>query len=435
MSELEKKFEPTEIYKDKLEDVRKLPQETEELKAEKKEKAKEFRMEVMLDNARLMANLTAQLEWNPWSTTEDLQNSTNKTAEFLAHPEVVKNFINDLHTVKTRVESVLDKAGNRDFAAYQVYKQLIKNNSLEYEPRGKIKVDMSYPLAVMLFVEDSKDFNMIDSRENIGGFYRASATFSFGEQELNIPVIVVKGEFRSVNKAPAIKRVEDHEKGHAEHERLISSLNASGRKVVWFKAQPKAKTVTSLKELANTKQPEKTKEFEQILNYALEKAKDEILAELKASSYEAGKYMANLKKRGGVYDYFSGLGIAPDTQMYRDLWAAYEKKLDDAFKSLNFLLIIYKLWSLDYRFEVIRWVMVQIPLKDWAQQINKSGFKKEAEMLYALMIERSQMLISNGKISPALEEMIKQINADQWRSFIPIIKKYQNTFSNINLKK
>lgn len=424
MSKFEKKFEPTESYKDKLEDIRKLPQETEELRVEKKERAKELRMEVMLDNARLMANLTAQLEWNPWSTTEDLQNSTNKTAEFLAHPEVAQNFINDLHTVKTRVESVLDKAGNRDSAAYKVYKQLIKNKSLEYEPRGKIKVDMSYPLAVMLFVEDSKDFNMIDSRENIGGFYRASATFSFGEQELSIPVIVVKGEFRSVNKAPAIQRVENHEKGHAEHERLISSLNASGRKVVWFKTLPNAKTVTSLKELANTKQPEKTKEFEQILYYALEKAKDEILAELKASSYEVGKYISNLKKRGGVYDYFSGLGIATNSQLYKDLWAAYDKKLDDAFKSLNFLLIIYKLWSFKYRFEVIRWVIAQIPLKDWAKQINESGFKKEAELLYELMIKKSKMLIQNGQISPALEEMTRQINADQWRSFIPIIKKY-----------
>jgi hypothetical protein len=161
-----------------------------------------------------------------------------------------------------------------------------------------------------------------------------------------------------------------------------------------------------------------------------EKAKDEILAELKASSYEVGKYISNLKKRGGVYDYFSGLGIATNSQLYKDLWTAYEKKLDDAFKSLNFLLIIYKLWSLNFRFEVIRWVMTQIPLKDWAKQINESGFKKEAEMLYELMIKKSKMLIQIGQINPALEEMIRQINADQWRSFIPIIKKYKSNTIN-----
>jgi hypothetical protein len=43
MSEFEKKFEPTESYKNKLEDIRKLPQETEELKLEKKRKSKRIK--------------------------------------------------------------------------------------------------------------------------------------------------------------------------------------------------------------------------------------------------------------------------------------------------------------------------------------------------------------------------------------------------------
>ncbi len=430
MNEFEKKFEPTEAYKTKLEKIRHLPQDSEDARAEKKERAKEFRMEVMLDNARLMSNLTAQLEWNPWSTTEDLQHSVNKTAEFLAHPEVAQGFINDLQAAKTRVESVLDKAENKKITAHQIYQQLIRGKSSDYEPRGKIEVDMSYPLAVMLFVENDKDFEMIDPRENVGGFYRASVTFISGVPEVSAPVIVVRGQFRSFDKAPAIRRIEDHEKGHAEHDRLMSSLNTSGRKAVWFKSRPDFKTVTSLiggaglKELGSAKQPEIADEFEKVLNYALERAKDEILAELKAAPYDLGKHIENLKRRGGVYDYFSGLGIAPSTQVYKDLWATYNKKLDEAVKALNFLLTTYKIWSFRYRFEVIRWVMAQIPLKDWSKQINESGFKKEAEMLLDLSNQRGKMLIQDGKVSPALNEVTRQINADQWRSFIPVIEGY-----------
>ncbi len=430
MNESGKKFELTQSYKTKLEKVRRLSQDTEDEKTEKRERAKEFRMEAMLDNARLMANLTAQLEYNPWSTKEDLEHSVNKTAEFLAHPEVAQNFINDLQAAKTRVESALGKPENKKNAAYQIYQQLIRAENSDYDPKGKIEVDMSYPLAVMLFVENDKDFEMIDPRENVGGFYRASMTFTLGVPEVTAPVIVVRGQLRSFEKVPAIRRIEDHEKGHAEHERLVSSLNISGRKAVWFKSRPYFKTITSLvggaelKELNSANQPEIAGEFEKVLNYALERAKDEILAELKAAPYVIAKHIENLKRRGGVYDYFFGLGIAPGTQAYKDLWMAYNKKLDKAVKSLNLLLTTYKIWSFGYRFEVIRWVMAQIPLKDWSKQINESGFKKEAEMLFDLMSQRGQMLIQDGKSSTALEKVIQQINTDQWRSFIPIIEKY-----------
>jgi hypothetical protein len=446
MNEFEKKFEPTEAYKTKLEKIRRLSQDTEEARAEKKEQAKEFRMEVMLDNARLMSNLTAQLEWNPWSTTEDLQHSTNTTAEYLAHPEVAQNFINDLQAAKTRVELVLGKPENKEITAQKIYQELISGKSSDYEPKGKIEVDLTYPLAIMLFVENIEDFEMIDPRENVGGFYRASHTFVSGVPEVSAPVIVIKGQFESPNKAPATRRtatrrIVKHEKGHAEHERLISSLKTSRRKTVWFKSQPNLLTLIDLvggywlKESGSAKQPEIAKEFEIVLNYALARAKDEILAELKATPDDVRGHIKNLKRQGGVYDYFLGLDISTDTQVYKDLWSAYNKKLDEAVKSLNLLLNIYSMWSLGYRCKAIRWVMAQVPLKDWSKQINESGFKKEAEMLLELMKQTNGMLTQDGKLSPALNKVIHQINTHQWHSFIPIIERYLEENSTVTRPK
>lgn len=65
-------FEQTEKYRNKLKEIRREPQGTREENVKKKEHAREFRMEVMLDNARLMEALTVRLEYNSWSEKDGL---------------------------------------------------------------------------------------------------------------------------------------------------------------------------------------------------------------------------------------------------------------------------------------------------------------------------------------------------------------------------
>ncbi len=426
----ETELKSTEHYTAQLKKIRRKPQNTEKQKIEKREKAREFRMDVMLDNARLMLHLTNQLEYKPWSTANDLKLSTNTIAKYLAHPETAKHFINILIATKERVGKLIKDLGKPTEVAKKIYKYLIKYNKINYQPKGEIEIDLSYPLAIMLYVSDSEDFKMFDHNNNSIGLYSPSAVFDSKRVLSVVPIIVVNGGYETSNKPHEVSRIEEHEKGHAEYEMLVYTLKYTTIENTLFKFPYNSKEVLSKldghyqAEKSET-DPAKTPEFSIVLNYVLEQAKNEILAEFKAAPDILDKHINQLKLPGGSYDYFANLGINPNSQAYKDLREAYNKHLDEAYNALNFLFNSYSQWSLFTRYEIIRWVMAQIPLKDWGRQINETGFQKEAIMLLELKKEWNKDLESNNGINPKLRKTTEKISENQWLSFIPIIEKYK----------
>ncbi|GEM_PF-3168974 len=420
-------FEQTGKYKNNLEAIREEPQDTEGEKAKKKEHAREFRMEVMLDNARLMRDLTARLEYNPWSAKEDLMGMTKENAEFLAHPEVAETFVDDLLASKKRVEDLIENKehlraeGLRIPIAEILYRELIGSSSpWDYKLKGRVSIDASYPLAIILYVENDEDFKKIDSRTNIGGFYRASNpdyNFVLGKSS-EFPLIVVKG--RSVKKAPGARGslVEEHEHGHAEHERLMSALKKAERKVVWV--GPKILSPAIIYRLKDGSRPEsRDKDTNDVLDYALERAKDELLAEFRAVG--SLRQHANLIIQKGVYDYFYQNGFDHGTEIYNELWKKYKEILDLAVMVADHLLEAYRKFGLQERIGLVRWVLAQIPIRDWNTQLPESAFWEEAEGLRSIS---ARSVINNKDVQAAFEEFTEGIRKDQNHSFLPQINQF-----------
>lgn len=430
-------FESTKKYQNRIEEVRSKPQNTYDEAYEKKEEAQELRMEVMLDNARLMQELTVLFEYSGWATEEELGDIVKRSAEYLAHPEVAQAFIQDLIDTRDRVYDVLGKMREKHKGeeATFLYNQLTINKSKTYLPKGRIALDKSYPLALVLFVENSEDFAMIDCRENIGGFYRASQPYvSYYpiSDSVQFPVIVIKGYLPEHRGQPGEERIEQHEKGHAENERFKKSLQKVERKAVWLKTQIPIPQIIGQLNLFY-KIPERVKgkssvehlpQWSVVMDYALERAKDELLAEFTYSG-QMQSHLNSLQKKGGVYDYFAALGIKPDSELYNDLWKKYDENLNEAVKTTYTLLASYRKFSLDVRMEQMRWVLAQIPMRDWDKQIRKSAFLKEALWLSQIEKENTQgSEEERKKTREPYNDLSLYLASHQKHSFIPQIKKY-----------
>ncbi|OGN10363.1 MAG: hypothetical protein A3J46_01775 [Candidatus Yanofskybacteria bacterium RIFCSPHIGHO2_02_FULL_41_11] len=424
-------FKQTEKYKEKLEQIRREPQETSEEKDAKREHAREFRMEVMLDNARLMQDLTSQLAYNFWATKEHLAISVEKFAQFLAHPEVVETFIDDLLATQKKVLEMVNRRSAEQggkHVAQSFYQELVRDKFEQYKFHGKMELDASYPLALILYVENEEDFKRIDPRKNIGGFYNSSiSVFDFTSgQTIKFPMIVIKGS-RENNVQSGLVTVEEHEKGHAEHKRLQSTLKTAERKVVWLDLdRPSQIEIDWLKNSWIKDQEKKYVRdyFDKIVVYALERAKDEILAEFKVTG--SLDYIFNLLNKEGVYDYFKELGIDTDSELYKDLWREYENKISPAYKAANRVVAAYKIFGLSERIDLMRWVLGQIPLKDWDKQITNSAFWEEADKLFYYFKEKSlldESRFKQLKLAEAQEQCIDELKRNQSGSLLPYINK------------
>ncbi|MBU0670825.1 hypothetical protein KKF29_01550, partial [Patescibacteria group bacterium] len=101
-------MEKSPQYRERLQTIRSLPQKTEAEAGEKKEQAKLFRMEVLLDNAQCTRLVTNALLENPAIEPEELEQIA-QTSEFLAHPEVMDAYIKQLIETRDRVMAGIEK--------------------------------------------------------------------------------------------------------------------------------------------------------------------------------------------------------------------------------------------------------------------------------------------------------------------------------------
>lgn len=88
----------------KLEEVRRMPQETEKESAEKREAASWLRMEVMLDNAKCARVMVQALEENPKITVAEMQAQVARQANII-YPEVATAFAAELKKRREEIET------------------------------------------------------------------------------------------------------------------------------------------------------------------------------------------------------------------------------------------------------------------------------------------------------------------------------------------
>lgn len=405
----------TEKYIADLSKVRSMPQESDSEKSEKKEQARELRMEIMLDTARLLESLTAQLEYNSWATAEDLKKSVSKSAEYLAHPEAVEDYINSLQHTKKRVETVLNLFTDKE-PGQQIYSLL---KSPDHVQQGEVYLDTSYPLAVTLFVKDPSDFANLNAKEGSIGFHSKKRNYSFisNGHKINVeaPLIVIRDDMDSKEG----QRIKKHESAHAHHTNLMSLEESGAAKLIWLRRPIESITVKGLISGYKHGEDHGSKEFKDCVNYALACAKDEILAKLHDDPDSLNERIKTIQTKGSIYDYFKDLGIPANEELYKDIWETYSILLNPAVRMFTKLTNIYKKMSLKSRLSLMRWVFIQIPIQEWEEQLDNSGFLEEAERLASLQAKTEKPTEAGTQ---KYLEVLTKIRQNQDHSLNPILK-------------
>ena len=145
-----------------------------------RQEAKLFRMEVMLDNAKLTRFLFELIEKKPETTIEELRLAAEQS-DLVAHPVILESFFTNLENNRQRVLQMVDQYGEMNQAVGEDLGQTLfryaikKNGYYAGGPGGRIIYDNSYSLSLTLFFSDSNDFAKVDSRKNIAGFYSHDA--------------------------------------------------------------------------------------------------------------------------------------------------------------------------------------------------------------------------------------------------------------------
>ncbi len=419
-------METKPFYDFELEKLKFLSDKTPEEKSEKLEQIKIFRMEVMLDSAKCAEQFTNQITENPHMSLLEFQ-STMMDSKYLAHPEVVQRFALELDRTRKVVLSTIDKlkesaeANNVDSGS-ELFSLLAQTRTGKFaEPAMPPVLDETYPLALSLEIRSIFDYNkIVGPGSAAGGFYSENKNVydrnSF--DLISFPLIVVHNQPRKRHDETLLA-ITEHEQGHAEQRSFINSLEQSGREVVWSKISP---TVLKNEIGAILRKGEsidsESVEYKKILSYSLEKAKDEFLAEYKAKGSEVDEFLPKLKRSQGGYDYFKGLGISADTQLYKDLCDSYFKALDENTGSaLEVMRAYFFDFELDDRFNNFRWVLAQIPLKDWKTQLEGTLFSEEARIMISLNKE-----FKLQKNLDLRDECDLYMGENQDKAYIPFLK-------------
>ncbi len=390
-------------------------QALEKVRSEKsKESAELFRMECLLDNAKLAMMLTGYLEENPTASAEEFIKYAQENGKII-HPDVTEAFIRNLAKARDLVNSTIkDKELAKDASErgltieeqlYQYTLPLRMQRSGVY-PKGKISIDTSYPLALIMFVPDASDFEKIDENKNIGGFYKQHRIY-----QQQFPFIAVKGvavkdkELYGRQEKIESKEILKHEEGHAENKVFIDALKKAERKTIW--SEWRSNKLQEGEAEIESERIKNSENYKLILHSALSQAKNELLAELKSNpgNLDLGK----LLERGGIYDYFDD--YCADEFSYNLLWQDYEKILRQSVSAAqdiikNYFILPRKLWR---RLDLFRWVLAQIPIQDWPRQLERSQFIKEAERIkeVALSIEN---IFHDARTDNSLSPKAKRAN-------------------------
>jgi hypothetical protein len=426
-------------YKDKLEDARfearelskpinDDPTSLELAKTEAHERAAMLRMEVLFDNASCAESLTQYLEESPNATIDELKQYITENA-MLAHPDQTESFIAGLLETRKRVEAALLHIQTlppikKENPAQVVYSWVLPAKYSSYTAEGKLSLDEGNPLALTLNVADQEDFRRIDERTNIGGFYNENFLYQRQEQYNGrkimhfdrVPLIVVN---KALDHREGV--ILGHENRHASQNVFQSTLEKAGKKVVWggtrkYVADRDANNLVDFwnqeklvpsqeadsghdKEDSLERVTRNKDEYWVLIDYALSKVKDEWLAY--QSQNDIG-FAGNLMTKGGVYDYFRNLadGKLP-ADLYDELWEDYQARFEVETNVAQEIIDSYSYsgLGLENRKKIFLWVLAQIPMQEWQNQLSRTGFTEEVE-LFSQLNDKKVILANTPQIDP-----------------------------------
>jgi hypothetical protein len=424
-------------------------------KIESREEAQLLRMERMLDNAQCTLLCLDVFVDNPEVSLPDLQTKL-QDAGVWNNEEAVSSFLLSMKKTHSQVKkaiSFLDEKmrihhiskGEILFGRIISAESYTQNKSAS--PQGVVRLVEGNPFAVVLECAESSDFARIDKRTDVGGFFTDSQPIETLIEDIQFPLIVIRGLTEFMDGDGKLKRNEDkigylkHELDHAKNKVFINALRLIGkdRAVVWggfIDVAGKVDSARRLKALWNS-HPDEARgsvEWQSILGYALQRAKNELLADV-GRSESFSTHLNNLIIQNGMYDFFlKKLGIPAGSGLHAALWVEYDRilkvnVLNSSNKGTDYnadldtaeeVLQSYKALGLGERGELFRWVLGQIPLDKWKDQLDKTLFVDEAKCITAILASKE----NNPAVGPIIEEFKEYARNNQFKPLVIVAREY-----------
>lgn len=425
-----------------------MPQETEEEKSEKREQAKLFRMEVLLDNAKCTRFLVSSLETDPTISVENLQQHIEEEG-LVAHPEVLEAFIKNLEITRNNVQGTIEKLkkesqDQRVGMAKTLYRWLLprdkrwtKRDRL-VEPRGEVRLGGVFPFAAIIDIENEKDFLDIDERRialgTLGLFKPVISTETIGGlldqlsgNHLDFPLIAVH---RQKIEGETFKVIA-HERGHAENSVFINALKDADRKFVWGNLEKDDFDPHKLMDLWE-KDPEAAKHsilWKRAQEFALAHAKDELLADMAAGNSKILSSTSYRMQYGHGYLYFKSMGIPEESKLHAELRKEFRLTLRLTAEMVGDIAHTYGAFGLSERINLLRWVLAQTPLADWTKQLNETLFKEEHDRITKILKYCFNPGIpeeEKKRREDLYKDLYKDLRSMQDKPLIHVLRNYEN---------
>lgn len=402
----------------RLIEVRRMPATTDQEKSDKRFEAMKLRMDNLLANAGMWNEIMDFIAQNPFATEEQVLVATQNLSSINVSTDQVSQVVSSVVAQKQVVMSCYENNLNDSEKSDSLKAgEMIYFFSSGINPQHPVKLVKS-PFAVTIVVSP-EDYKNIDPLDNTAGFYSANKTFTL--------VNIKTGKFETVT-LPFVaitagkyeKYIADHENAHAENRIFRESQSKKYQLTVRSDSDPLQDMAIIRKESIKTWGPyldprvvskssrtlirrsdsyyqnpshlpvEGEEDFNskknQLITYALGRAKDEIIAAMsEGGPARAEEHLQSLKEVNGVYDYFAKLGIKLGSRLYIDLTNRYHKDLDDQLKSSLELYRFYQGAGVfghmgplqQKRTKLFVSVLMQSPLSLWNSRLETSGFIAE----------------------------------------------------------
>jgi len=437
--------------------IREMPQNDKETSLEKKEAARELRMEILLSNAQLIKEVPALIVRNPEVSKKDLVELLARKLPII-HPEKTEKFVNNLLNNRDkfqRVREQLEKNGNYLMIHLPANSRYVVCTDITTAPLKEAlpgdetyygTFNDSYPLAVSLKVSPDlfKDlYNNDKFQESSAGFFGKSG-YHVGTSTglIPVPLIVVRDT--------STLDVSAHEEGHnlnsvfqdifdknSAAEKASHVFLWGGLKVLY------TKTVDILKTNSDVSDPILKDTMAKSLEYMLSCAKDELLADYPqvqplTPEIPMRDHLYYLKN-DPLYDYtFRHLGLDKESTNYKILREKYLDLLDVNTQAAMSVVTDYKFSGWTNRVDLLRNVLMQCPVAtidpteplgrddksdftkrktssdSWSEYLQVNLFEKESNLAkectdYLNGILDQMSLIKLGFLSPPNKSVVDEL--------------------------
>ncbi len=404
-------MERSEYFQEKIDRVRGSESEY-EVGESKERQAKLLRMEMMLATGQAAQLTIETLSRQPMATIEQVKESL-ETKQTITHPEALEAFIEYVVAQKQQINTTLEPLRERladegypadDPSSLTLYGQFLVDEGFSADINfDKVVLDLSHPLVVVMYVGSDAQFdNLVKSlnlshleaepliQENNPYFPKTRRLTIKQRQltDLHFPILMINRPQASrlgSETASAISHVESQ----ATHQVIQASLEKTGRQNLWGSyVSVEAATQAAEQLVADSPDSaEQVKVLEQrVLSGAFGLAKNYLLeyyASLRVSSFEQRNLTDWFTEINSPYDALAAL--LPDNASV-ELQARLRDRYLPVVRQGLALCQDLRLYAelpvhLYARGQSLYWVLAQIPLEQWSNQIDRTLFREEIKGL------------------------------------------------------